>query len=113
MKRFFRNRGTVDVVLIFFVAMAALAIFTAMFMPDGKSSPSSGIENRDGDDKPAVIIEFPKGFSNIAVKCYSGIAMFSSEGTDQVMVESYSDICNNDTVVDLSGNLADLDRQPE
>lgn len=65
---------------------------------DQRGKGDAPVENRSGDDKPAVVINMPDGFANAAIKCYSGTAIVSTTREAPVQVIPDSAICDGDEV---------------
>lgn len=60
-------------------ALAALSILTLAGCSEYNDQRGKGdapVQNRAGDDAPAVVINMPDGFSNIAVKCLNGNGLY-------------------------------------
>lgn len=70
---------------------------------DQRGKGDAPVENREGDDKAAVVINFPDTFANVAIKCYAGTAIISTTREAPVNVIPDSTFCRGDEVVKLEG----------
>lgn len=89
--------------------LAALALTGALLTGcseynDDRGKGDAPVQDRNGDDKPAVVINFPDGFANVAIKCYSGTAVVSTTREAPVQVVPDSVMCDGDAVVRLDAD---------
>lgn len=88
-------------------AAAAIAVLTLAGCSEYNDQRGKGdapVQNREGDDKPAVVINFPNEFANVAIKCYGGTALLTTTREAAPLVIPDSSLCDGDEVVKLEGN---------
>lgn len=57
------------------------------------------VMEKNGNDDPAVVINFPDTFANVAIKCFNGTAIISHTREAQPLVIADSTFCDGDKVV--------------
>jgi hypothetical protein len=65
---------------------------------DKRGKGDAPVEDREGDDKPAVVVNFPDGFANVALKCYGGTGFVSTTREAPVQVVPDARWCDGDAV---------------
>lgn len=68
---------------------------------DARGKGDAPIANRTGDDKAAVVINFPDGFANVALKCYRGNGIYSTTREATVVIVRDDPLCDGDEVKPL------------
>lgn len=84
-------------------ALLALTLASCSNWNDDRGLGDAPVQNRKGDDKAAVVVNFPDGFANVAIKCYGGTAVVSTTREAPVQLIPDSTLCNGDEVVKLDG----------
>lgn len=81
------------------IPAAALALMAGCSeYNDDRGKGDAPVEDRNGDDKPAVVLNFPDSFANVAIKCYGGTAVISTTREAPVQVIPDATICDGDKV---------------
>lgn len=85
-----------------FVLIVVLALATGCSeYEDDRGKGDAPVQNRKGDDKAAVVINFPDGFANIAVKCHKGNGLYVTTREAAPIVVKDDPICDgNDVTLD-------------
>jgi len=65
---------------------------------DNRGKGDAPVESRKGDDKAAVVINFPDTFANVALKCYGGTGFVSTTREAPVQVVPEARWCDGDEV---------------
>lgn len=70
---------------------------------DKRGLGDAPVMNRKGDDKAAVVINFPDTFANIAIKCYKGNGLYVTTRNAAPLVVKDDPLCDGNVVVSLEG----------
>jgi len=90
------NRKKILIVLSIIFAVAMLGGCSEY--NDERGRGDAPVENRRGDDKPAVVVNFPDTFANAAIKCYGGVGIISTTREAPVQVVPDAAFCDGDEV---------------
>lgn len=96
-----KNRYSIWAVIIALMCLLVILATGCSEYNDDRGRGDAPVQNREGDDKPAVVINFPDNFANVAIKCYKGTAVISTTREAPVQIVPDSVMCNGDNVVRL------------
>lgn len=70
---------------------------------DDRGKGDAPVQNRAGDDAPAVVVNFPDGFANIAFKCLNGSGLYVTTRNAAPVVVKDDPSCSGSTVRSFEG----------
>lgn len=71
---------------------------------DERGKGDAPVENRRGDDAPAVVVNFPDGFANIAFKCLNGNGLYVTTRDAPPVIVKDDPNCDGSTVREFQEN---------